>query len=230
MKNRKLQILLITSTFIFLLLLLYIQINRLIQTSDMEKRHFNQSVKLSLDLAAAEISQDRQMCENVRICLKDTASAFVKQIKQLEWDKVDSIIRYNLEQYDIDLSYQFEIVYTDDSFSQGKHEICSSGCLDVALKQGSVQLCVKFPEENKFLIERISTMFISSILLIFLVTASFIITLNNYSKEKKLAIQTRNFINNMAHEFKTPLASIGFANSRIQNSKEIKPLVKILKY
>jgi signal transduction histidine kinase len=51
-------------------------------------------------------------------------------------------------------------------------------------------------------------MFIISIIFILLITVSFIIALMNYLKERKLAENTRNFIDNMTHEFKTPLANI----------------------
>ncbi|MDF1548410.1 MAG: hypothetical protein P1P88_11350, partial [Bacteroidales bacterium] len=143
MKNRKLQIALITSTFIFLLLLLFIQINNLIDTAETEKRHFTQSVKLSLDLAAAQISQDRQMCRNVQSCLLDTQSIASRNLKKLEWNKVDSIIKSNLEQYAIDLAYDFEIVYAKAqpfSIYDTRPEICYSESLDIALQQGGVEL------------------------------------------------------------------------------------------
>ncbi len=232
LKSRKLQKVLLASTFVFLILLLYIQINRLLSTAETEKRHFTQSVKLSLDIAASQISQDRQMCNNVEICLKDTSSYFVKRLKRLEWNKVDSIIKSNLDNYDIDLAYDFEIDYANSKYavSNYQNQEVYSESLDIALQQGSIELRVRFPEKNKFIIERISTMFISSVLLILLLMASFIVTYRMYSQELKLAVQTRNFINNMAHEFKTPLASIGFANSRIRNSEEIVLPEKLIKY
>jgi len=203
-----------------------------VQTAETEKRHFTRSVKLSLDLATSQISQDRQMCNNVQICLLDTSSALVRRLKKLEWNKVDSIIKSNLEQYDIDLTYDFEIVYagTRQSAIYQLHPEVYTESLDIELQQGGIELRVRFPEKNKFIVERISTMFISSILLILLLMASFIVTYRMYDKERKLALQTKNFINNMAHEFKTPLASIGFANSRIQNSKEVQLPEKLLKY
>ncbi len=233
MKRRKLQKVLLASTFVFLVLLLYIQISRLINTAETEQKHFTQSVKLSLNLAASEISQDRQMCHNVQICLLDTSSTFVKELKHLEWNKVDSIIKSNLEQYDIDLAYDFEIVYADlkpFSVFEPASDAFYTESLNIALQQGGIELRVRFPEKNKFIIERISTMFVSSILLILLLMASFIITYQMYKKERALAIQTKNFINNMAHEFKTPIASIGFANSRIKNSKEITLPSKLVRY
>lgn len=232
MKDRKLQKILLILSFIFLSLLLYIQISRLITTAETEKRHFAQSVKLSLDLVAKEITEDRQMCRNVQICLMDTSSNFISTLRKNEWNKVDSIINVNLEYYNIDLAYEFEIVYSNSGSInfEDKCEVCYAENLNIALNSRGVELRVKFPEKNKFIIERISTMFISSILLILLLMASFILTFKMYTQEQKLAAQTKSFINNMAHEFKTPLASIGFANSRIRNNQEIDLTSKIIKY
>ncbi len=233
MNKKKLHFILISSTFIFLLLLLYIQINQLIETAETEKRHFAQSVKLSLSLAAEQMSRDRKMCRNVQFCLLDTQSFHTQELKKLEWHRVDSIIKNNLIQYNLDLAYDFEIINAsanDLKTRQDTCEVCYSESLEIALQQSGTVLIVRFPEKSMFIIKRIGPMFISSIMLIFLVTASFILTLSLYLREKMLADRIKDFINNMVHEFKTPLASIGFANHRIQNNKEIELPNKLIKY
>ena len=227
-------ILLFTATFVFLLLLLYIQIDTLIQTAETEKKHFAQSVRLSLNLAAEQISKDRQMCSNVKSCLQKKEGVVIKELRKREWAKVDSIIKHNLELYDIDLAYEFEITNKKNDKNTGgfdlTSEICFAESLDIDLQQAGVDLHVKFPEKNEFIVKRISTMFVSSILLIFLLTIAFITALKLYIKEKNIAEKTRDFVNNMTHEFKTPIANIGFANHRIQNNKDIVLPEKIVNY
>jgi len=233
MNKKRLHFILIFSTFIFLLLLLIIQFNQLIETAETEKRHFAQSVKLSLSLAAEQMSRDRKMCKNVQSCLLDTQSFQSQELRRLEWHRVDSIIKNNLQQYNLDLAYEFEIVNAsanDLKATQDTCETCYSESLEIALQQSGTMLTVRFPEKKMFIIKRIGAMFISSIMLIFLVTVSFILTLSLYLREKMLADRIKDFINNMVHEFKTPLASIGFANHRIQNNKEIELPEKLLKY
>ncbi len=234
MKKINKHIVLFASTFVFLLLLLYIQINTLVETAETEKRHFAQSVKLSLNLAAEQISKDRQMCRNVKNCLLNKESAVISKLREQEWAKVDSIIKRNLDLYNIELAYEFEIINKNIDIHSGKFdlstEICFAESLDIDLQQEGVDLRVKFPEKNKFIIKRISAMFVSSILLIFLLTAAFITTLKLYLKEKKIAEKTRDFVNNMTHEFKTPIANIGFANHRIKNSKDVVLPEKLINY
>ncbi|MFN8255834.1 MAG: HAMP domain-containing sensor histidine kinase [Bacteroidales bacterium] len=233
MEKRKSYLPLIIFTFIFLILLVFTQISQLIETAETEKRHFAQSVKLSLNLVAEQMSHDRLMCKNVQYCLLDTQMVNTQELRRTEWHKVDSIIRINLDQYDINLAYDFEIINKQLNLPQGigdTCEVCYSESLEIALQQAGIELMVKFPEMNKFIIKRISPLFISSIALILLVSVSFVITLSLYLKEKILAARIREFINNMVHEFKTPLASIGFANNRIQSSKELVMTEKLLKY
>ena len=234
MKKINKHIILFASTFVFLLLLLYIQVNTLIQTAETEKKHFAQSVKLSLNLAVEQISKDRQMCSNVKSCLLNNKSAGIEVLRKKEWANVDSIIKHNLDLYNIDLAYEFEIITENVGLDTGKFdlssEICFAESLDIGLQQAGVNLRVRFPEKNKFIIKRISTMFVSSILLILLLTASFITTLRLYLKEKSIAKKTRDFVNNMTHEFKTPIANIGFANHRIKNSKDIVLPEKLINY
>jgi two-component system phosphate regulon sensor histidine kinase PhoR len=233
MNKRKSHIILIISTLIFLILLFFIQIKQLIETAETEKRHFAQSVKLSLNLVATEMSRDRKMCKNVQSCLLDTQSFQNQELKKLEWHKVDSIIKFNLEQYNIDLDYEFEIFKAGSGLLNGIEdtcEACYSESLEIALQQSGMELMVRFPEKNMFIVKRIGGLFISSITLIILVTFSFILTLSLFLKEKMLAERIKNFINNMVHEFKTPLASIGFANHRIQSNKEYVLPEKLIKY
>jgi len=233
MKDRKSHFILISSTLIFLLLLLFIQINQLIETANTEKRHFAQSVKLSLNLVAEQMSHDRKMCRNVQTCLQDTQSNKSQELRKMEWHRVDSIIKYNLEQYDINLAYNFEILNTGTKSILVPHdtcEVCYSESLEIALKQSGIDLMVRFPEKNMFIIKRIGPMFIFSVLLIFMVTASFFLTLNLYLREKRLSDGIKDFINNMVHEFKTPLSSIGFANHRLANNKDYQLPDKLKKY
>ena len=234
LKNINKHIILFASTFVFLLLLLYIQVDTLIQTAETEKKHFAQSVKLSLNLAAEQISKDRQMCSNVKSCLLNKESRVIEELREQEWAKVDSIIKHNLDLYNIDLAYKFEIITEnldpDMPIVEQSSEICFAESLDIGLHQAGVNLKVRFPEKRQFIIKRISTMFVSSILLILLLTVSFITTLKLYLKEKSIAEKTRDFVNNMTHEFKTPIANIGFANHRIKNSKDIVLPEKIINY
>ncbi len=234
MQKRKTQKYLILLTLISLFLLLIIQINQLLKTAESEKRHFAQSVKLALNLAVEQISNNQSICKNVRKCIDKHQSDCVKKIKSKYRLQIDSILRYNLEKYKIDIDYNFDIVNSNAGIvtksDDPDSEKCFTESLDKAFEEAGILLNVSFPDKNKFIVERIGLMFISSVLLIFLVMASFVVSLRLFKKEKKLAEKTKDFIDNMTHEFKTPLANIGFANSRIRTKTELKNSKKLIKY
>ena len=85
----------------------------------------------------------------------------------------------------------------------------------VTIKGESIWLHITFPELNQFIMAQMGWLFLLSIGLIILTTVAFILIYRQYRQERLLARDTRNFINNLTHEFKTPLSAIQLANNRI---------------
>jgi two-component system, OmpR family, phosphate regulon sensor histidine kinase PhoR len=76
---------------------------------------------------------------------------------------------------------------------------------------------VYFPEQQQFIIKQIWGPFITSILLVLFILACFYIAISTILKQKKLAEIKNDFINNMTHEFKTPVATISLACEMLQD-------------
>ncbi len=64
-------------------------------------------------------------------------------------------------------------------------------------------------------------MILASVVLVGIVIAAFAVTLRTLVSQKKLSEIKSDFINNMTHEFKTPLATISLAVDALQNDKVI---------
>ncbi|MEJ7672184.1 MAG: histidine kinase dimerization/phospho-acceptor domain-containing protein [Chitinophagaceae bacterium] len=69
--------------------------------------------------------------------------------------------------------------------------------------------------------KQMSWMVIGAVLFTILIFAAFFITLKALLKQKKLSEIKSDFINNMTHEFKTPLATISLAVDALKNEKVI---------
>ena len=77
-------------------------------------------------------------------------------------------------------------------------------------------LGMHFPKETTIIRQRVSNMFTLSILFSVLLLSVFLYVLYNWRQQKKLNDFKEDFINNLTHEFKTPLASILLATKTLQ--------------
>ncbi|MFH2094739.1 MAG: HAMP domain-containing sensor histidine kinase [Bacteroidota bacterium] len=214
---------LIWCNLLFLIGLLIIQVNWIFRAASLQEQLFSQKVSMALGRTTDCIMNDKKTYSDMKCCFAGSrpCSAGLYRIDETQKAKIDSILKSNLDFFDIDLSYDFEFI---DCSKQGSNFDGLSGpkCymrnLENTLDKSGLILKINFPGKTEFIIGQIGVPFIVSILLIALVTASFIITLRNYRREKILAGHTRNFVNNMVHEFKTPLANISFANNLIRKN------------
>ena len=92
------------------------------------------------------------------------------------------------------------------------------------------ELIVSFPEKDKYVFSSILSLGgLSLFLTLFIVLVSSS-ALYQIIRQKKISEIKTDFINNMSHEFKTPIATINLALDAISNPKVSKTPQKILKY
>lgn len=92
------------------------------------------------------------------------------------------------------------------------------------------QLYVSFPNKKQYLLSSVSQVLVLSALFIFIIIIAFISSLYQMLKQKQISEIKTDFINNMTHEFKTPIATINLALDAIKNPKIIDNKVKVLNY
>ncbi|MGR3811388.1 sensor histidine kinase [Jiulongibacter sp. NS-SX5] len=92
----------------------------------------------------------------------------------------------------IDDSYQVKL-FPNDAVSSGE------------------KLYVYFPEKENFIMSNMWSVFGSSAFLVLMIGGLFIASVNTMMKQKKLSVIKNDFINNMTHEFKTPISTISLA-------------------
>ncbi|HRP54943.1 HAMP domain-containing sensor histidine kinase [Agriterribacter sp.] len=81
------------------------------------------------------------------------------------------------------------------------------------------ELWVIFPNVESFLLKSMSWMITGSVLFTLVICTAFFITVRTMLRQKKLSEIKSDFINNMTHEFKTPLATISLAVDALKNDK-----------
>lgn len=83
------------------------------------------------------------------------------------------------------------------------------------------QLRFYFPEKNKLITNALVLPIVASIGLVVVSLCSFWLALRVIFRQKKLSDMKNDFINNVTHEFKTPISTIAFAVANIENEHTI---------
>lgn len=88
---------------------------------------------------------------------------------------------------------------------------------------------VRFPQEKSYLISNLRFWFLLSFALM-IVLAIYVYSIYSLIQHKKYSELQKDFINNMTHEFKTPLSSILLASNYLNKNKTIQSDPKLLQY
>ncbi len=92
------------------------------------------------------------------------------------------------------------------------------------------QLYVSFPEKNTYILASITNILALSAIFILIIILAFASAVYQLLKQKQISEIKTDFINNMTHEFKTPIATINLALDAIKNPKIIGDQAKVLRY
>lgn len=80
-------------------------------------------------------------------------------------------------------------------------------------------LYIKLPERNAFLMDSLSMQISLSIIFVLIILITFFISTYIILRQKRLNEMKTDFISNMTHEFKTPIATIRLAGDSLKNDK-----------
>ena len=92
------------------------------------------------------------------------------------------------------------------------------------------QLLVSFPQKKKFLFSELLGITVLSIVFTLIIVIAYSSALNQLIRQRQISEIKTDFINNMTHEFKTPIATINLALDAIKNPKIIDDKEKLHRY
>ncbi|WP_075590306.1 sensor histidine kinase [Labilibacter marinus] len=216
-------------TFAMLLCLIGIQLMFLVKAAKLEQKHFNHRVVLALREARNEIAREANACDNMHnyVCGNQCPT----EIQYINFHRADSIISSNLAIHKIELDYTFEFI---NEVQVGKRQLCVTcyeQSLNGLLEQNGIKLQIEFPDDKQFLFAQAGMLFYISIGAIIFVMISFFFTSRLFQQKKLILSNTKGFIDNMVHEFQTPIANIKLASNLIKkNISQDSNKEKIIKY
>lgn len=218
------------STFVALIVLMFIQVNWLFNAARFEEQIFNQTVENALIEAREEIGNRVPVCNNMKNYLCGQPCQAMAKKKTVA--EIDSIIYSKLKKYHIELGYEFEI--TDSAYEQKDSKLFGSKCylqsLNGLLEKDGIQIKLEFPARKQFLLAQMKGSFLLAIFSVLFVMVSFIVTFRMFKRERQTVKQTSDFINNMVHEFQTPLSNIRLAASLIRKKEAVLNDEKVVEY
>ncbi|MCK9269761.1 MAG: HAMP domain-containing sensor histidine kinase [Bacteroidales bacterium] len=145
----------------------------------------------------------------------------------LNMEVLDSLLTHELQMHDITNSYSYGVY----SSEKGRLIYKSSDQYnEELLKQGFVftlypyeflpkpdYLMIYFPYEMRLILKQMAGIILISLLLIFIIIMLFIYVLKIIVWQRRLSEMKNDFINNMTHEIKTPIATISLASEAIRD-------------
>ncbi|MGB0254782.1 MAG: sensor histidine kinase [Flavobacteriaceae bacterium] len=139
---------------------------------------------------------------------------------------------------DIDTSFEFKVFEGNrmsglgtDFFLQNVNKTIYKTPLFVDVNgESNYELRLVFPEKNAFLRSSVMISIALSVLFTLILIGVFAITLLQAFKQKKISDIKSDFINNMTHEFKTPIATIQLALDALSTPAVAKQPNKVTQY
>ena len=226
--------LLIAISSIALAMVLIIQVNWILQTAKIKEELFNEKANMVLSRTTDALRSDKETCIKIGACVEmDSTPGIAVKLGKDEVHKIDSLLTHYMKFYNIHIEYSFVVAkpgyLTTLNESLSANLIYNKPLEDVGSKK-EVELKLIFPEKKQFIIAEMGTLFITSVILIIIVLIMFWRTILSFIREKEISEHTTDFLNNMTHEFKTPLTNIALAGKMILKDSAIKEGDKIKHY
>ncbi|MBZ4044367.1 sensor histidine kinase [Flavobacterium hibisci] len=152
-------------------------------------------------------------------------------------DKLNSLLKKELKEHGIKTKFEFGIYSNgiptkvkSDGFHYDKDATYSIPVFTDNEGNSKYELLVTFPYKKKFLLSQLVSITILSIIFTLIIVIAYTSALNQLIRQKQISEIKTDFINNMTHEFKTPIATINLALDAIRNPKIIEDKEKVYRY
>ncbi|NIK92177.1 sensor histidine kinase KdpD [Mangrovimonas sp. ST2L15] len=157
--------------------------------------------------------------------------------KRVSEEEIENLLTKKLKEDNINLGFQFAIYSNDlatkvqsDNFELDKATTFGVTIFENENDFNHYKLLVNFPSRNLFLQSSIIKMTLLSIIFTSIIIIAYTSALMQLFKQRKISEIKTDFINNMTHEFKTPIATINLALDAIRNPKVIEDTDKVMRY
>lgn len=157
--------------------------------------------------------------------------------KRVTDEDVAAYLSKQFNENGIEIDFEFAIYDKDlaTKVQSSNFELIPSSTYGVPMflnndNESNFTLYVNFPERRKFLWSSILTMTVLSIIFTVIIILAYTNAIYQIIKQRQISQIKTDFINNMTHEFKTPIATINLALDAMKNPKMINDKEKTARY
>ena len=198
----------------------------------------------------ANIENDSAVAEASIVRLKKKQKVFskvveemifheVKQPQRVHPDIIDSLLKVEFKNHGIHLKFEFGIYDTQNKdfriIKTSNKEKLQESTLRASLFPNDIlgnplSLMVNFPQKNQYLFNKVWASLLISLVFILMIIGTFSYVVYKIIHQKKVSDLKNDFINNMTHEFKTPIATVSLATEALQEKKVYSSRETMLRY
>lgn len=144
--------------------------------------------------------------------------------------QINHFLKKELDKKDINIDYEFAILNNGLTSSvktakfkldRSKSTVFKASLFENAIRGNNFELVVDFTGKQSFVLESIGLMIILSVILSLIILSTFFYSYRLLKTQRNVSEIKTDFINNMTHELKTPIATINLALDFIRNPKVI---------
>ncbi|MBN2236009.1 MAG: HAMP domain-containing histidine kinase [Bacteroidales bacterium] len=223
--NKRISILLILLTSVAIIGIVISQVYWIKNAFELKKDHFHKQVHMGLKAVSNNLFEMQNSHQNCRIFLvQDSLYTDKTAFENLNYSLIDSLIVLELIGTHLPNDYEFGVYHNGSSqllggkFNQFEQQIIetdyrvSLGCL----RSGSpYYLAIYFPNLDQVVLKNMAGGFSLSALFVLIIGFSFVYTVIVTYRQKKINLMKNDFVNNMTHEFKTPIATVSLASEML---------------
>ena len=156
--------------------------------------------------------------------------------KRLNKDRLDALIKLELKSKGIQSSYKFGVAekgtltrVKSDDFKVKKADY-SASLFPNDILPTSYLLLLDFPNKKNYALKSLWIMLVLSVFFTLIIILTFSSTIYYMLRQKRLSEIKTDFLNNVTHEFKTPIATISLAVDSMTNPKVLASEEKVKRY
>lgn len=206
-------------------------------TGEMQRQTSKYSEVLILkDDSNNKSSLKERVTEVIGGVISDLRFKSITKSRKPQYEILDSFIRESLKQQGITNSFDYAIKVMDTIItykSPNYEKAASDSEYSTTLSSPVNKLYVKISNKEEFILNSLLPFLLAMLFFSIVIIITFAISIRTILKQKKISTIKNDFINNMTHEFKTPIATISLAadalKSQIANKEQTNHFADIIK-